>query len=248
LNDGDRLNPGAGRPTYDAVPQPVRNGEAADLSLDLLGLGPVPGSSIDFAQDLAVSLPGGASALPGVSITSPPESTVVDATEPFTVAAAAEAKTGHIEAVEFYDNYIEVGADVSAPYRWTFDREPLGAHRITARAIGSNGATCAASVDVEVVSTASVPAGHSLRMPPPSIFPNPVDGATSIGFSLERDEAVDVNVYDILGRMVRRLFRGELGGGAHSLILDAGSMAPGLYFVMLRSPSGVRTSKLLVVK
>lgn len=37
--------------------QPVRNGDAANLALDLLGLGPVPDSTIDKAQDLKVRVP-----------------------------------------------------------------------------------------------------------------------------------------------------------------------------------------------
>lgn len=248
LNQSTRQDPGTGRPTYASVPQPVRNGETADLALDLLGLDPVPGSSMDSAQDLAVSLPGGAASLPGVSITSPAESTVIDATEPIAVAVTAEAKTGYIVSVEFFDDYVKAGEDVSSPYTWTFEHMPLGPHRITARAKRSDGAASAASVDVEVISAASVPAGYSFRMPPPRIFPNPVDRSTSIEFSLERSEAVDVNVYDLLGRRVCRLFSGELAEGNHSLSFNAAGVPPGLYFVMLRSRSGVRTSKLLVVK
>ncbi len=54
LNPATRANPGAGRPGYDAAPQPIRNGEAGNVSLKLLGLGPIPGSTIGAAQDLAV--------------------------------------------------------------------------------------------------------------------------------------------------------------------------------------------------
>ncbi len=50
----DRAHPGDGRPTYAAVPQPVRNAEAANLVTELLGLGPVPGSRINPAQTLDV--------------------------------------------------------------------------------------------------------------------------------------------------------------------------------------------------
>ena len=57
LNPATRLNPGPGRPDYSTSPQPVRNGEAANVALKLLGLGPVPGSTIDYAQDLALSNP-----------------------------------------------------------------------------------------------------------------------------------------------------------------------------------------------
>ena len=45
----ERTEPGAGQPSYDG-PQPVRNADLADVSTDLLGLGPVPGS--EFALDV----------------------------------------------------------------------------------------------------------------------------------------------------------------------------------------------------
>lgn len=57
LNPATRLDPGTGRPDYSAPLQPVRNGEAANVALKLLGLGPVPGSTIDTNQDLALTIP-----------------------------------------------------------------------------------------------------------------------------------------------------------------------------------------------
>ncbi len=54
LNPSTRRDPGAGRPAYDAAPQPIRNGEAGNVSLKLLGLAPIPGSTIGAAQDLTV--------------------------------------------------------------------------------------------------------------------------------------------------------------------------------------------------
>ncbi len=41
---GRRVDPGDTRPAHDAAEQPVRNGDAANLALELLGLPPVPGS------------------------------------------------------------------------------------------------------------------------------------------------------------------------------------------------------------
>lgn len=57
LNADDYRDPGTRRTTYRASIQPVRNGDLANLALDLLDLGPVPGSEHNSAQDLDVSLP-----------------------------------------------------------------------------------------------------------------------------------------------------------------------------------------------
>lgn len=56
LNPASRENPGTNRPPYSAHPQPIRNGEAANVVLGLLGLGPVPGSTLNNLQDLALTV------------------------------------------------------------------------------------------------------------------------------------------------------------------------------------------------
>lgn len=57
LNPDDRRDPGTRRTSYGQSVQPVRNGELANLTLDLLDLDPVPGSEHDSALGLDVSLP-----------------------------------------------------------------------------------------------------------------------------------------------------------------------------------------------
>ena len=54
LNPATRANPGGDIPSASASLQPIRNGDAANLALDLLGLSPVPGSASNRAQDLSV--------------------------------------------------------------------------------------------------------------------------------------------------------------------------------------------------
>lgn len=61
LNAATRRDPGRGRPSYKAASQPIRNGDAANLALGLLGLRAVPGSTLNPAVGpLAVSGEGGA--------------------------------------------------------------------------------------------------------------------------------------------------------------------------------------------
>jgi hypothetical protein len=57
LNSGVRQDPGTGRPPITDAIQPIRNGEAGNLALQWLGLGPIPGSTFNASQDLAVRRP-----------------------------------------------------------------------------------------------------------------------------------------------------------------------------------------------
>ncbi len=52
LNRSTRQHPEMGRPGYDAPVQPIRNADAANLSLAHLGLPAVPGSTVNLAMDL----------------------------------------------------------------------------------------------------------------------------------------------------------------------------------------------------
>jgi predicted AlkP superfamily pyrophosphatase or phosphodiesterase len=54
LNQTTRCDPGDGHPLHSDPVQPIRNGDGANLALKVLGLGPIPGSTINSRQDLAI--------------------------------------------------------------------------------------------------------------------------------------------------------------------------------------------------
>jgi hypothetical protein len=247
LNSSTRADPGSGRPTYAASPAPIRNGESANLSLDLLGLSGVPGSVLNAAQDCDAILPGGAGELPAVSITNPPSGTRFEYPASVVIEATADPRIGTVARVEFFADGVSLGADSTSPYAYAWTEIPLGVYRLTARAVRDDGIAATASVDIEITSAAAGTAGHSL-LRPPRIYPNPFDRFSTIEFSLPETDAVEVDVYDLLGRRVERLFGGRLGGGVHEMTFDASSYAPGIYFLQLRSSTAVRTGKLMIVR
>jgi Type I phosphodiesterase / nucleotide pyrophosphatase len=58
MNRQSRTEPGQARVDYAVDRQPIRNGDTGNLALSLLGLGPIPTSFINAAQDLRVAIPG----------------------------------------------------------------------------------------------------------------------------------------------------------------------------------------------
>lgn len=76
-------------------------------------------------------------------------------------------------------------------------------------------------------------------------FPNPFHARVRFALDLAAPAAATVDVYDVSGRLVRRLFDGALGAGTHGFAWDGaeadGRRAPaGLYFVRARAGTVLR--------
>jgi hypothetical protein len=81
-------------------------------------------------------------------------------------------------------------------------------------------------------------------------LPNPFAGSTVLVFELSADAAVDVEIYDASGRIVRSLLHESFSSGDHARtwdgIDDAGDAVPaGLYFAKLAAGGAVLTEKLV---
>ncbi len=97
----------------------------------------------------------------------------------------------------------------------------------------------------EGLAVVPVPAATSVADAPPAaraptaelaVAPNPSRGDASIAFSLATGADVDASVYDVSGRLVRRLVRGHFAAGRHALTWDGRdgdgrTVASGVYFV-----------------
>ena len=84
-------------------------------------------------------------------------------------------------------------------------------------------------------------------------YPNPFNPATTIAYSLSRSSAIELDIYDILGRHVTRLAEGQQDAGKHSVTWngtdrDGGPVASGVYFARLTSETNSTVHKMVLVR
>ena len=83
--------------------------------------------------------------------------------------------------------------------------------------------------------------------------PNPATGATTIAFGLPRAGAVELDVFDTQGRLVKRLAEGAFPAGVHQARWDGrdqsgARLGAGLYFYRLVTPEGRFEKRLALVR
>lgn len=83
-----------------------------------------------------------------------------------------------------------------------------------------------------------------------SASPSPFMGSSRIQFDLASDAPTTLDVFDVLGRRVRRLAWGTLSAGSHSIPWDGTnalgvSAEPGVYFVCLHSADATQVLRLI---
>ena len=81
-----------------------------------------------------------------------------------------------------------------------------------------------------------------------SVYPNPFNPTTSIGFSLARQGRVTLAVYDVLGRQVATLIDRTMNNGHHTVFFDGSNLSAGAYFLKIRTKDSVHTQKLVLLK
>ncbi|MFQ6614919.1 MAG: T9SS type A sorting domain-containing protein [Fidelibacterota bacterium] len=78
--------------------------------------------------------------------------------------------------------------------------------------------------------------------------PNPFNPVTRITYTLDHDSPLALDVYDIQGRLVDRLYKGWNSAGIHRVTWDASRLSSGLYIVRLESAGRGLTQKVLLLK
>lgn len=245
LNPESRIDPGTGRPDHSLFPQPIRNGEAANIALDILGLGPVPASTFDRYQDLALAPTNG---IPCVRICSPEPGATFSYPSDIEVTVEADGGSYGIEKVEFFMDGELLAVDCIAPYQHHLVAPPIGIRRITARAVRGDGVAAAASLEIEISSTAGTSSDNSSLQLIPRIYPNPAGGSGFLVFELERSQYISIEFYDPLGRILETLWKGDLEAGSRTISFDLRSYPPGIYFLTIAAGSSRKSEKLVLLR
>jgi hypothetical protein len=87
-------------------------------------------------------------------------------------------------------------------------------------------------------------------IPPPTensltLYPNPSSSEVTIGYSLSSLQNVDFGIYDIRGKLVRKIEKGEKEAGKYVLKIDLSNFANGIYVVQMRTNEAVIFKRLL---
>ncbi len=95
------------------------------------------------------------------------------------------------------------------------------------------------------------PAASGVRLAAP--WPNPATSSAAFAWDAGGASRVDLAVFDVAGRRVRTLVHGRADLGEHTTSWDGRDahgrrVASGVYFVRLRTPGGVRTRRLTLLR
>lgn len=95
---------------------------------------------------------------------------------------------------------------------------------------------------IEVV--VGAPAEYSLS----NNYPNPFNPATSINFQLPEEGFVTLEIYNVLGQVVRSMVNTEMPAGYHQVIFNARDLASGVYIYRLQVNNFSASKKMLLMK
>jgi hypothetical protein len=79
-------------------------------------------------------------------------------------------------------------------------------------------------------------------------YPNPFNPSTSINLHVPMESDVNVQVYDLSGRMISTLLSGVQAQGDYSLTWNAQEQASGMYLVRAETAGSVAVQKILLLK
>jgi len=79
-------------------------------------------------------------------------------------------------------------------------------------------------------------------------YPNPFNPTTTIKYQIPQSSNVKIEVFDILGRVVKILANEQKAAGRYEIKFDASSLASGIYYYRIKANEFIQTKKMLLIK
>jgi hypothetical protein len=145
-------------------------------------------------------------------------------------------------AGQYYDirmDYYENSGDAEAHLSWSSPSQPK--EIIPQSRLRTTDTTLTGITGTEVA-----PVARATLLPS---YPNPVHGASTLGFALPADGHVTLRVFNVQGALVATVFDGMARGQRrYRLVFDANALAAGVYFQKLTAPGIDLSRKLVIVR
>ena len=138
--------------------------------------------------------------------------------------------------------FISGHGNSNSPNSYSFiDNKPLsGKSQYRLKQIDKNGAFKYTKI-IEVVSVI-------LKYNLAQNFPNPFNPSTLITYSIPTSSNVIINVYNILGELIKTLVNEYQEAGSYKVNFDAGGLSNGIYFYKIQSGNFAAIKKMLLLK
>ncbi|HEX3072695.1 MAG TPA: T9SS type A sorting domain-containing protein [Ignavibacteriales bacterium] len=79
-------------------------------------------------------------------------------------------------------------------------------------------------------------------------FPNPFNPSTKITIDILEDSYFELTVYDLVGKKVARLFKGQILKGKHDFEFDGSELPSGVYFYEAKTSASSEIRKMILSK
>ena len=80
------------------------------------------------------------------------------------------------------------------------------------------------------------------------VYPNPFNPTTTIRYDMSELNFVSINIYDIQGRLVEKLYNANQKSGYHTLRWDASNVSSGVYVVRMQVEDRIETKTITLIK
>jgi hypothetical protein len=136
--------------------------------------------------------------------------------------------------------YVPMNPDGSFPATWDFPMDVYLPEGVLVEGVEDNPA----------LPTAIEPVGTEIpqRVALGNNYPNPFNPSTTFEYSITETEHVQVNVYDLTGRLVMKLVDGVQPAASYRVTFDAEDLASGIYIYQLKTQNTTISKKMLLLK